>query len=174
MKPISSDTLGALQHCALSALNNGATEMTIYLSCEGGTNDQGFAAYNFLRSLPVPLTMHGISNVESMAVILFLAADRRVIVPHGKVKIHPMHWGFNGGPVDHDRLAEYVESMDFDAKRYANIFAERTPKAKTPLNIAENLAGRALVLDAKAAVESNIATEIADAAIPADSVRWWV
>jgi ATP-dependent protease ClpP protease subunit len=174
MRSINADTLAGLQNVTLSALQQGATELQIHISSDGGSNDQGFAAYHFLRSLPVPLTMHCIGNVESMAVVMFLAGKNRLIVPHGKIKIHPMHWGFPGGTVDHDRLSEYVASLDFDAKRYADIFEEQTNGAKEPVDVRAHLAGQAKLLDATAAVAAGIATGIADAAVPAIAVRWWV
>ena len=174
MRSINPDTLAGLQNATLSALKEGATEITIHISSDGGSNDQGFAAYYFLRSLPVPITMHCIGNVESMAVVMFLAGAKRLIVPHGKVKIHPMLWGFPGGNVDHDRLAEFVDSLDFDAKRYADIFDERTQGANKIADIRDHLAGKARLLDAAASVEAGIATGIAEAAIPATAFRWWV
>lgn len=174
MQSINPATLTGLQNVTLSALQQGATELHIHISSDGGTNDQGFAAYHFLRSLPVPLTMHCIGNVESMAVVMFLAGTSRIIVPHGKIKIHPMHWGFPGGTVDHDRLAEYVASLDFDAKRYADIFEEQTKGSNEVVNVRAHLAGQAKLLDATAAVAAGIATGIADAAVPATAVRWWV
>ncbi len=174
MRSINADTLIGLQNVALSALKEGATELAVHVSSEGGTNDHGFAAYHFIRSLPVPVTMHCIGIVESMAVMLFLAADNRQIVPHGKVKIHPMHWGFNAGAVDHDRLAEYVVSLDFDANRYADIFEERTAGAESPVDVRDHLAGKAKVLDSTGALGGKIATGISDATIPKDAIRWWV
>jgi ATP-dependent protease ClpP protease subunit len=174
MRSINPDTLAGLQNVALSALQQGATELQIHISSDGGSNDQGFAAYHFLCSLPVPVTMHCIGNVESMAVVMFLAGAKRLIVPHGKIKIHPMHWGFPGGTVDHDRLAEFVDSLDFDAKRYAQIFDERTKGANQPVDVASHLMGQAKLLGATAAIEAGIATGVSEAAIPATAVRWWV
>lgn len=174
MRSINPDTLAGLQNVALSALKEGATELAIHISSDGGTNDQGFAAYHFLRSLPVPVTMHCIGNVESMAIVIFLAGVKRLIVPHGKVKVHPMHWGFPAGSVDHDRLSEYVASLDFDAKRYAEIFDERTHGANKIVDVRSHLAGKAELLGAAASVEAGIATGVAEAAIPTTAVRWWV
>ena len=174
MRSINPDTLSGLQNAALSALKAGASELDIHISSDGGNNDQAFAAYHFLRSLPVPVTMHCIGTVESMAVIVFLGAKTRNIVPHGKVKIHPMHWGFPAGTVDHDRLSEYVASLDFDAKRYADIFEERTSGAKVTVDVRGHLAGKARLLDATGAVDAGIATAISDAVVPANAIRWWV
>lgn len=174
MRSINSETLAGFQQVTLSALQQGATKLEIHISSDGGSNDQGFAVYHFLRSLPVPIVMHCIGNVESMAVIMFLAGSERVITPHGKIKIHPMHWGFPGGTVDHDRLAEYIVSLDFDAERYANIFNERTQGSNEPVNVRAHLMGQAKLLGAAAAVSSGIATAIAEATIPAAAILWWV
>lgn len=174
MREINQETLAGLQNACLGAIGNGATEIHIHLSSAGGGTDHGFSAYHFLRSLPVNLTIHCISNVESMAVIMFLAADTRLIVPHGKVNIHPMHWGFGTGAVDHDRLAEFVDSMNFDAERYAAIFKERTNGANEPVDVFSHLMGKAKILGSAAAVSSGIATGISDATIPAEAVRWWI
>ena len=96
-----------------------------------------------------------------MAVIMYLAGETRIIVPHGKVKIRPMHWNFTGGTVDHDRLSEYVDSLDFDAKRYADIFEERTKLAlTTQIDVRAHLAGKAILLDAKGACDAGIATNV--------------
>jgi ATP-dependent Clp protease, protease subunit len=175
MRGINPDTLAGLQNVTLSAIGQGATEIHIHLSSEGGTNDHGFAIYHFLRSVKVPLTMKCIGNVESMALIMFLAADKRIIVPHGKVKIHPMHWRFSEGAVDHDRLSEFVDSLDFDAKRYAEIFDCRIGKNNSKsINVREHLAGKARLLTASEALEVGIATEISEVKIPEKSVVWWV
>jgi ATP-dependent protease ClpP protease subunit len=174
LRSFNAETLAGLQNVTLSAVKGGATEIRIHMSSDGGNNDQAFAAYHLFRSLPVPVTTHCIANVESMAVVVYLAGGKRFIVPHGKVNIHPMHWGFGGATVDHDRLAEYVDSLDFDAKRYADIFDERTKGAKSVVDVRGHLAGKARIRNATEALASGIATEIGDASIPQNSTRWWV
>ncbi len=174
MRSINHETLAGLQHLVMNALADKATAISIYISSDGGTNDHGFAAYHFLRSIPVPITTHCIGNAESMAIILFLAGSTRLIVPHGKIKIHPMHWNFPGGPIDHDRLAEFVLSLNFDAERYAAIFDERTKGANEPVNVRSHLGGQAKLLDAHGAVSAGIATGIADCSIPATAIKSWV
>ncbi|NHQ88080.1 hypothetical protein HA050_18395 [Iodobacter sp. HSC-16F04] len=174
MRSINPDTLAGLQHATLSALKEGATELVILISSDGGNTDQGFAAYHFLRSLSIPVTMHCIGNIESMAVVMFLAGTKRLIVPHGKVKVHPMNWSFTAGAVDHARLAECVASLDFDAKRYADIFEERTNGARKILRVRSHLEGKAKLLGAAASVEAGIATGVEDASIPATAPYWWV
>jgi ATP-dependent protease ClpP protease subunit len=175
MRSVNSETLGGLQNAAHSALLQGATELLIQVSSDGGCNDQGFAAYHFIRSLPVPVTTHCIGNVDSIAVLMYLAGANRTIVSHGKIKIHPMQWEFaKGAVVDHDRLREYVASLDFDVKRYADIFNERTMGAAEVANVHEHLEEQAKIFDAPSAVATGIATCISDAEIPATATRWFV
>lgn len=179
LRPIEQASLAYLNDAVQKAIAGGhgfvaATELHVYISSEGGQTDQGFAAYHLLRSVPVPIATYCLSNVESMAVIMFLAGTKRVIVPHGKIKVHPLNWGFREGFVDHDRLAEYVDSLDFDAKRYAEIFEERTAGAAEKLDVRAHLAGRAKILNAQEAVRNGLATEVAECTMPAKAHRWWV
>lgn len=109
-----------------------------------------------------------------MAVIMFLAADIRIAVPHSKFKIHPLLWGFSQGNVDHDRLIEFGDSLNFDAERYIAIFEERTQTAQKKLDVRNHLMGQARLLGATAAIEAGLATAIADATIPTDAIKWWV
>ena len=174
MTDINPQSLAALQKVAMGALHEKATEITVYLSCLGGSTDAGFTAYHFLRSLPVPLTMHCIGNVESMGIIIYLAADTRIASPHSKFKIHPMQWNFPASAVDHDRLNEFSQSIDFDADRYASIYEERIKDAKNPIDVRDVLATKARIFGATTAIDAGLTTAIADAEIPATAVRWWV
>jgi ATP-dependent protease ClpP protease subunit len=45
---------------------------------------------------------------------MFLAAGRRITSPHARFLIHPMNWYFSQKSVDHQRLREYLSSLDND------------------------------------------------------------
>ncbi len=51
--PVNTATVGQLQNHCLTALSQGATELNIHISSQGGETAAGFTAYNFLKSLPV-------------------------------------------------------------------------------------------------------------------------
>jgi len=120
--------------------------------------------------------MHNFGTVESIAAIVYLAADERLIVPHGRVLLHNFNWTFNAGCVDHNRLSEHQMSLDFDLNRYAAIFDERTHGADKPIEIRECLTGSALILDATATVTAGIASRVvpAEGAVIAQATKWWV
>lgn len=183
IQDITLQTVSILQDRAQTAVSNGATELIIYISTIGGNLDAGFAAYHFLRALPVKLTMHCIGNIESVGIIIFLAADRRLAPSQAKFKIHELHWDFPAGRVDHSRLKEYVESLDHDANRYVEIANERLKTGSQKLDVMAILNGNARILNGAEALGVGLVTQIEEASFPADLVgdrlppgifkSWW-
>ena len=172
--PITPGSVENLRNCAISALQQEhAEEFHLHISSEGGNLIAGFTAYHFLRSLPIPIVTHNLGNVESIAVLVFLAGTKRYVVPHGRFMVHALHWGFANGPVDHDRLAEYARSLDFDAERYAKIFDERTAGANHPVNVRKHLLGRENIMSAEISIRAGVATSIVEATTPESAVHWW-
>ena len=157
-----------------AASAEGATELQVHISSDGGHTDDAFALYNFFKSLALPVAMHNIGNVESMAVIVYLAGSRRLAASNARFKIHSLHWGFDAGKVDHLRLKEFGASLDNDADRYVTLCDLETQGAAAPIPVREHLFGDALLLDAPAAVTAGLAHVIADPELPADAVHWWV
>ncbi|HHU9699852.1 TPA: ATP-dependent Clp protease proteolytic subunit, partial [Escherichia coli] len=104
--PVNTATVGQLQNHCLTALSQGATELNIHISSQGGETAAGFTAYNFLKSLPVTVRTHNISNVESIANIVFLAGSERFANPLSRFLLHPLLWGFASPAADHARLRE--------------------------------------------------------------------
>lgn len=88
---INAPSVGAFQGSCLQALHQGATQLVVHISTEGGSTTYGFTMYNFIRSLPVPVHMHNIGSVESMGNVVFLAADQRSASPNSRFIFHPLH-----------------------------------------------------------------------------------
>lgn len=165
----------AIQEASLSAIKQGATSIRYHLSTEGGTTFHGFTLYNFIRSLPVPTEMCNIGSVQSMGIILFLAADTRIAAPHSRFLLHPMNWNYGGaGSVDHARLIEHTTSLNDDVQRYVAIFNERTNGGIEPVDVLGCLQNTSRILDARSATAANLSTATADVVVPADAVTWWV
>jgi ATP-dependent Clp protease protease subunit len=163
-----------LRETCLEALKQRASEIRLHFASEGGRTFQGFTLYHFLRSLPVRLTVHNLSNVESIALVVYLAGDTRLVCPHARFLIHPLHWNFEAGRIDHARLKEYVGKLDNDLERYASIFDERTGSSEVRVPVRDHLSGAEKLIDAAASVQAGIAHEVAEAKVPSDSVTWSV
>lgn len=105
--------------------------LSILLSSEGGSTDQGLALYNFIRALPVAIHMHAVGHVGSMAVPVFLAGHKRTCTPFSRFFFHAYDWGFDGRQMT-DRIAEALQRLNSDielsskiAERHTSIPAKR-------------------------------------------------
>jgi len=164
----------ALVSVVNNAVHNNPAKIVIRLSSTGGSLDPAFAAYHFLRAAGAPLEIYNAGNVQSSAVLLYLAADTRCAAPHSRFLFHNFHWAFGGEPVIHSSLREKIFNLDFDAARYCDIFNERTQGAKSPVNIVEALKGNAVIVSAATAIEAGVCSAIAEPAVPAGADLWWV
>lgn len=168
--PVSTATVGQLQNHCLTALAQGATEINIHISSQGGETTAGFTAYNFLKSLPITIRTHNISNVESIANILFLAGAERFANPLSRFLLHPLLWGFSTPAADHARLREYGKCLDNDLDRFIETFnIDIEPNVRWASLIADST-----ILDANEALEHGVINSIKSARLVSREANWWV
>lgn len=174
---VTSASFQRFRNLALNAITNeNATEIIVPMSSEGGNLNSGFTAYNFIRSLPVPVTCINMGTVESIAVMMYLAADTRLAVEHSRFLLHEFHWTFGDRPVDASRVAEHSASLAFDAERYAAIFEERTKPVQGGVDIRKCLNGGVHILNPEKAEEVGVTTAPAIPATEAMKMvdaHWW-
>lgn len=65
-----------------------ATSFDVYINSDGGHVDVGFDIYNFIKSLGVPITTIGQGMVASIATVIFMAGDKRRVLPNTQFMIH--------------------------------------------------------------------------------------
>jgi len=65
-----------------------ATSFEVYINSEGGVVDTGFDILNFIRSIGVPITTIGKGMVASIATVIFMAGNKRIVAPGTKFMIH--------------------------------------------------------------------------------------
>lgn len=172
---ITSATAEALRNTCLQAIQKNARSIQININSDGGGTLPAFGLYGLLRSLPVPIHTHNMGNVESMAVLLYLAGKRRTCASHGRFLIHPLHWGFNAGPVDIVRLSEYAARLQDDLDRYVQIFDERTQGAQQRLDVRPHLSGNHQIINGAAAIACGLVTDsTTEIPAPAEAVHWLV
>lgn len=134
-------------------------EIILMLSSKGGALDAGFDAYNFIRNLPISITCINMGAVESAAVIVFLAAENRFAVKHSRFLIHSFHWDYsNAETIDHNRIIEHVNSLNFDRDRYASIFNERTKAVDAGFDVMQCLNGASKILNSDDAANIGLTT----------------
>lgn len=68
--------------------SNPLEEIIIQISSSGGSSDHGLLAYNYLKQLNIPKTTIGMWNVDSAAVMIFAAGDKRLTMPSCRFLLH--------------------------------------------------------------------------------------
>lgn len=168
--PVTASSVSQLQNHCLSALINGATEINIHMSSRGGETECGFAAYSFLKSLPVKVRTHNISNVESIANVIFLAGSERFADPLSRFLLHPLSWGVGGGMIDHDRLKEIGNCLDHDLTRFIHIL---NIEAKDTIKWSECI-DKSTIVTADDAILNGFVSAKKSASLDSSGANWFV
>lgn len=156
MGDVNNNSVEVLRNQLLFAISNSANEIILYISSTGGSLHAGFTAYEYIKSSPIPITVINMGTVESIAVIMYLAAQQRLATPDSKFLLHSFTWTFSSQTVNYIQLTEALRSLDFDQKRYCNIFMEQTSQAKNPMDILKCLTSDPAMLDTKSALSAGI------------------
>ncbi|NTF57675.1 peptidase [Agrobacterium rhizogenes] len=100
---------------------------TIYLmiNSAGGDISSGISLYHLLCSLDVTINTYAISNVESAAILLFLAGKERVANKESIFAFHSGRLSFNNEKLTPDEINERYTALQNDDDRMKEIYKER-------------------------------------------------
>lgn len=104
----------------ISAAPKGFDEVELKINSPGGDVVEGFAMYDYLRSLGVKITTKGFGRVASIATVIFLAGDDRQIAENTEFMIHNP-WTFAEG--DADTLEKSAEQLREIENKIASFYA---------------------------------------------------
>lgn len=135
-------------------------EITICINSPGGEVVSGLAVYDTIRTLKSPVRTVCIGTAASMGSILFLAGEKREMLPHTKIMIHdPLIAGLSGSKRALELEKEAAQLMETRAVT-AGIIAERCGRK---LEEVYEKTKEDCYLTAEEAIEFGIATGIAKA-----------
>lgn len=145
----------------------GVTKVTLAISSFGGSPEQGFHAYTFLRALPIELTTYNLHTVQSAAIPLFLAGSKRIATPGSTFMMHgTVRGSIPNNPTD---LLHYLAALnEAEDQRSVQLVAERTEQEVEVVR--EWFSGQKL-RDTAFAVQFGIAQEVASLSLPLDVDR---
>jgi len=138
-----------------------AEPLLINFASLGGDVGAGFLMYNYFRSLGRQITVKAMGDVASIAIVAFLAFDKRIAVSNSIFQIHRIARGL-AGDVNLMMLMDAERYLNIEIDRYISVFKERTAAtAKTPLDILQALQGGGeIILDAAAALSAGIVMDV--------------
>ncbi|MBE5894216.1 MAG: ATP-dependent Clp protease proteolytic subunit [Lachnospiraceae bacterium] len=108
---------------------NPQEEITIYINSPGGEVVSGLAVYDYIELMKAPVRTVCIGTAASMGAILFLAGDKREMLPHTRLMIHdPAYSGGDMAGKKPHELQQYVDKLKQSQKIIAEIIAHKTGK----------------------------------------------
>ena len=135
-------------------------EITLCINSPGGEVVSGLAVYDTIRMLKSPVRTVCIGTAASMGSILFLAGEKREMLPHTKIMIHdPLIAGLSGSKRALELEKEAAQLMETRAVT-AGIIAERCGRK---LEEVYEKTKEDCYLTAQEAIDFGIATGIAEA-----------
>ena len=136
-------------------------------SSPGGNVDAGITLYHFLRSLPVKVVMHNSGSIDSVATVIFHAADERIAAQNSTFLFHGVSWGFGANAnVNRTQLEEVRSSLIEAENKIAKILAGRCLLKEEEVR---KLFAQGETKDVTFAAEKGIIQLIRDPSIPADA-----
>lgn len=133
-------------------------EITLYINSPGGEVTSGLAVYDYLTLMKSPIRTVCIGSAASMGAILFLAGEKRQMLPHSEIMIHDPSYRHAdmGGQKPHE-IQHRLDSLNETREMLAQIIANRTGKS---LDEVYEVTAEDSFYKAKAAIEFGLATEI--------------
>lgn len=113
--------------------DNNKAKITVYINSPGGEVHSGFAIFDMLKFIQLPVTTVVIGIAASMGSILSLAASkgRRFMMPNARMMIHqPMLGSFQSVATDIEIQAREIQKTKLNIAR---LYVDATGKSKTEI-----------------------------------------
>lgn len=142
-------------------------ELYFLISSNGGSVDAGITLYNFLRSLPVEISMHNMGSIDSIATVIFLAGNKRYASPHSAFLFHGVQFNLEAKiSINNQQLNELLSRLKTDQQKISGVLTERT---KLTAEEVKDLFIQGESKDPTFAISKGIIDSIISANIPPDS-----
>lgn len=118
---------GLMNFCANIIATEQPTHLYFLLSSQGGCVVSGVTLYNFLKSLPLKVTMHNMGAIDSIATVIFLAGEERFASPHSSFLFHGVQMGFpQGAQLTLPHLLEQISRVQQDQEKISGIISSNS------------------------------------------------
>ena len=89
-----------------------AESFTVYINSPGGYVDVGFEIYDYLKSLGKPIKTIGQGVVASIATVIFMAGNTRILKPNTDFMIHLPSGGIEGNSDEIENYSKYIKETE--------------------------------------------------------------
>lgn len=131
----------------------------LVINSPGGEVRSGLAVYDVLRLMKAPVITVCMGSAASMGSIIFLAGDKRIMLPHSELMIHdPSYGNLNVDHMKPHEIQERVDSLKKTGDELIRIIANRTGRSEEEIR---NKTREDSFFTAQEAVEFGLATGVA-------------
>lgn len=160
---INSDSTQAFFKIIQEQLSKGMEKLNLLISSPGGNVEHGIAIYNFLKGLPIEVTIHNYGSCDSIAALIFCAGKNRYTVNNSRFLIHGIGITIQNQRFNENQLNEILASIRNQRETISKIIAKECDKKLEDVE-GDTLEG--IVLNPQEAINYGLATEIKDELIP--------
>lgn len=162
--PIESNSVTRICSALNYAVNNNYDGVYIAFSSLGGYTADGIYLYNHLRAMPIPVTLHAIGNIASIAVAAYLGATKRICSRHVLLMVHPTVVPGSAEGATWERLQGSMRAAIAEEQRTEDILRERAPGI--PDAVISDRTVKDVHITPEDALKFGIAHELGEFAIP--------
>jgi ATP-dependent protease ClpP protease subunit len=136
-------------------------------SSAGGNVEAGISIYNYLRALPLKIVMHNNGAIDSIANVIFHAADDRLAAPHATFLFHGVGMELpDKSKLARSQIQELLNQISALETKIANILASR---CKLTISELQTLFLNGETKDTAFAVSKGIIQSVSQPLIPPNS-----
>lgn len=132
---------------------------TIYISSTGGDMDSAIRVYDFLKSIPNKIHTVGFGQIDSAAVTIFLAGDKRTVLKNTRFRLHEPTYFMQQSAALLNYYTECISLFKVLDTRYKEITAKETNHKISEIR---SLCAKGKIFTCEEAKEYGIANEIVD------------
>jgi ATP-dependent Clp endopeptidase proteolytic subunit ClpP len=110
-----------------------AESFNVYINSQGGYVDVGFEIYDYLKSLGKPIKTIGQGMVASIATVIFMAGNTRVLKPNTEFMIHLPSGGVEGNSDEIENYSKYIKDIEKRVVKFYNETAGLSESEILPL-----------------------------------------
>ena len=155
-----------LRNLCCQYANENCSKVFMLFSSSGGSIDDGFSLYHFLRAMPYQIEMHNVGSIDSIALVVFAAGDIRKSCAESVFLFHDFTWTYDHAQtITRLEMVEHASLLTSARSRFKQILKSRTNLTDLDFESLQ-LLDQPAVKDAGFAKEKGIIQEITEAAVP--------
>lgn len=140
-------------------------KINIFFSSLGGSIYEGFLIASIIQNSKIPIAIHAVNHIDSIANVIYLSAKERSAESHAKFYLHGAS---TQGNFDEKALIDKLSDLKTNNIRIANYISENS---KLSLRKVQSMMKIGTTISAQQAHKENIVQNIIHKEIPAGATR---